>query len=95
MTLKGDENRQLKKLANKIGNTMVQAKTNNQEYQGRNLDNYFDNKGEVKKSLAKEIMQSQSEMNFLDKIETFEELGWSDPDLEPKAALKKSIDWLR
>ena len=34
-------------------------------------------------------------MNLKDKIESFEELGWSDPELDPKVGLKKSIEWLR
>lgn len=39
-------------------------------------------------------MQCQLAMNMKDKIESFEELGWSDPELDPKIGLKKSIEWL-
>jgi hypothetical protein len=34
-------------------------------------------------------------MNRDDKIETFEELGWSDPTVDAKVGTKKAIDWLR
>lgn len=59
------------------------------------MESYFEKTGEIKKTYIKEIMKCQFGMNFSDKIETFEELGWSDPDLDPKMGLKKSIDWLR
>jgi hypothetical protein len=98
MTIKGggEDSKQLKKLANKIGNSMVQSNVKKlEDQQCRSVDMYFEKTGELKKIYMKEMFKRLSELNLTDKIETFEELGWSDPDLDPKMGLKKSIDWLR
>jgi len=34
-------------------------------------------------------------LNKTNKIVTFEELGWSDPTLDPLVGKKKAIEWLR
>lgn len=59
----------------------------------RNLDNYFDQKGEFKVKV--DILSMHVHINITDKIETLEELGLTDPDLDKKTGLKKTIDWLR
>jgi len=40
-------------------------------------------------------MMASIGLNKTNKIMTFEELGWSDPTLDPVVGKKKAIEWLR
>ena len=42
----------------------------------------------------KYILDGQEGMNRVDMIESFEELGWADPELTKKEAISKTVVWL-